>query len=627
MQTSMNNRHRPVTCVLLAGFACVPPFFWGTGPFLAIGAEPVAKASTERMDEATGKPQTTDAAQGDWRHRNSVVAITQTILAQSPKDPNGLPVSANPGRPFTFEEQAYDKPKREWWWNAGQFAVVIIGGLAITYFTGGVVAPYFGSLIGGMTGLSGAAAVSHGLALLGGGAIAAGGFGVAGGTLVIGVVTDLAISTTLEYSLRTLRATEVLAALDKAIGFVDANHDEPAAWETLRLEAEKAAQDRKQYVVVSHAVASAYLRWAADENIERVLASKAGEESEIVISDRQHVLLTAAIHLLEEARRLEPRSSLIHHAIGNAYWWLSVRGGYEEPSKVTADFSLPSSARLTASGKDEVGCFQAALWHYAEGAACEPRNLNVRISWANSLQADGTLHEAIAVLAAALPHVGDCREEDKARLLRTNSMLQYQAFTRSPAWQRFTSGAPFPALQEAPLLLAAMQGYSKVLESEPGDMGSLASLSQIYREAEPTRLESPPSVLPVREVQFLLIESLLQQERSLAGMKKSDLPASYKPGQLLQQYEDLLAWAFKGVGRKPIAGDDLQRLHAVVDGLLRFSADNGVATRPFDRDLVLRVQRACAEYNQKAWVGDYDLKAVDNELLGKPITVGGEAKR
>lgn len=51
-----------------------------------------------------------------------------------------------------------------------------------------LAAPAIGGALGAMTGLSGAAATSHGLAMLGGGAIAAGGLGMAGGTAVITVV-------------------------------------------------------------------------------------------------------------------------------------------------------------------------------------------------------------------------------------------------------------------------------------------------------------------------------------------------------------------------------------------------------------------------------------------------------
>ncbi|GAA3809734.1 hypothetical protein CSO01_22130 [Cellulomonas soli] len=48
-----------------------------------------------------------------------------------------------------------------------------------------VAAPAIGGVVGSLTGLSGAAATSHGLALLGGGSLAAGGLGMAGGTTVV----------------------------------------------------------------------------------------------------------------------------------------------------------------------------------------------------------------------------------------------------------------------------------------------------------------------------------------------------------------------------------------------------------------------------------------------------------
>lgn len=65
--------------------------------------------------------------------------------------------------------------------------------VAGTALTGGLVvapvffiaAPAIGGAIGAYTGLSGAAATSHGLAVLGGGSLAAGGLGMAGGTAVI----------------------------------------------------------------------------------------------------------------------------------------------------------------------------------------------------------------------------------------------------------------------------------------------------------------------------------------------------------------------------------------------------------------------------------------------------------
>jgi hypothetical protein len=61
----------------------------------------------------------------------------------------------------------------------GVLAAVVLG------VTAGVAAPAIGATIGGIMGLSGAAATSAGLAFLGGGGLATGGFGMAGGAIAI----------------------------------------------------------------------------------------------------------------------------------------------------------------------------------------------------------------------------------------------------------------------------------------------------------------------------------------------------------------------------------------------------------------------------------------------------------
>lgn len=68
---------------------------------------------------------------------------------------------------------------------------VVAGGAAIGVLTGGLAAPLIGGAVGGVMGLSGAAATSAGLALLGGGSVAAGGLGMAGGTAVIAGTTGV----------------------------------------------------------------------------------------------------------------------------------------------------------------------------------------------------------------------------------------------------------------------------------------------------------------------------------------------------------------------------------------------------------------------------------------------------
>ena len=607
--------HRSFIAYALLAAAC------GGGCLVAADSTPASSAESEAPQASNANGEAAPA-NGLWRHRDKLIALQQAILEKTPVDSEGKPLTENPGPPFTYEEHTYDKPNRDSWWRTGRFAAVIAGGAILTYFTAGLAAPYVGTAIGGMAGLSGAASVSYGLAFLGGGAIAAGGFGMAGGTIVIGVVTDLAISTMLDYSLSSFQSTEGLGALNTAIRHVDANHDQAGAWESLSEEAERAAASRQKYVVVTHAIASAFMRWAADENIERALAATNNADAEeLTISDRQQVLMTAAICLLEDVRRLEPNSSLIHHALGNAYWWLSVRGGYGSQGKTSAAIGLPATARLKVSGDDEAGCYQAALWHYATGAASEPRNVHVRINWANALQADGTLHEAIAVVAGALPFIGSCKQSDRAQLLRTNAMLQYQAFSRSDAWDQFAKGGQFPSLQDSPLLTAAIQGYSKVVELDEYDLSAWTSLAQIYREAGQAALNVPPSVMPLDEVQYGFIRVVIKQEESLAAMDRNNLPSSYKPGQLFEHYNDLMRWAFAGIGKEPLKGQRLERLKGRMDSCLEFAGTHNLETRPFDRDQVFAVHKACKEYNRNVtwpFSSSYSLKLLDRELSPKP---------
>ena len=63
-------------------------------------------------------------------------------------------------------------------------SITIAAAIALSV-TAGLAAPAIGTVIGGLLGLSGAAATSAGLALLGGGALSVGGLGMLGGTVVI----------------------------------------------------------------------------------------------------------------------------------------------------------------------------------------------------------------------------------------------------------------------------------------------------------------------------------------------------------------------------------------------------------------------------------------------------------
>ena len=84
-------------------------------------------------------------------------------------------------REFDRAIKELSRAGRRW----GRVAAVAGLGLGLGILTAGLAAPLIGGLIGGVMGLSGAAATSAGLAAIGGGSIAAGGAGMAGGTALL----------------------------------------------------------------------------------------------------------------------------------------------------------------------------------------------------------------------------------------------------------------------------------------------------------------------------------------------------------------------------------------------------------------------------------------------------------
>ena len=66
-----------------------------------------------------------------------------------------------------------------------KIGIGVVAGVTIGAVGGWALAPAIGGALGAGAGLSGAAAVSHGLALLGGGALASGGAGMAGGIALV----------------------------------------------------------------------------------------------------------------------------------------------------------------------------------------------------------------------------------------------------------------------------------------------------------------------------------------------------------------------------------------------------------------------------------------------------------
>lgn len=100
----------------------------------------------------------------------------------------------------TFESFYKESPDFGWL-TAG--AIAIIAGAAI-FATGGTASPFvvgIGSWIGGLKGLSGAAAANWGLAFLGGGAVVSGGFGIPGGTALLAASLTFGTEVVFDYTL------------------------------------------------------------------------------------------------------------------------------------------------------------------------------------------------------------------------------------------------------------------------------------------------------------------------------------------------------------------------------------------------------------------------------------------
>lgn len=87
--------------------------------------------------------------------------------------------------------ESFYKEGSIWGWVVG--SILVVASVLLVVVTGGTASPIvagIGSAIGGMMGLSGAAATSAGLALLGGGSLAAGGFGMLGGTVLLTAILE-----------------------------------------------------------------------------------------------------------------------------------------------------------------------------------------------------------------------------------------------------------------------------------------------------------------------------------------------------------------------------------------------------------------------------------------------------
>ena len=61
-----------------------------------------------------------DTQSSAWEHRKALIHIDRSILSNAPKTAAGDIAGTNPGRPFTYEEQVYNKPQRDWLWSGAR---------------------------------------------------------------------------------------------------------------------------------------------------------------------------------------------------------------------------------------------------------------------------------------------------------------------------------------------------------------------------------------------------------------------------------------------------------------------------------------------------------------------------
>jgi len=160
-------------------------------------------------------------------------------------------------------------------------SAVVITAAAVTP-AAWVAAPAIGGAVGSLTGLTGAAATSHGLALLGGGSLATGGFGMAGGTAVVtavgggvggvlgGTATAAYVKADPSFGVKKLRDGEGTPVL-LASGFLTEGDDGWGTWKRL---IDERYRDRPVYRVTWGAKELKVLRALAASGIGDVVATQ-----------------------------------------------------------------------------------------------------------------------------------------------------------------------------------------------------------------------------------------------------------------------------------------------------------------------------------------------------------------
>lgn len=281
-----------------------------------------------------------------------------------------------------------------------RIASIAVAGGAVVAPVALIAAPAIGGAVGTLSGLSGAAATSHGLALLGGGSLAAGGLGMAGGTVVVtalggGLGAALGATTTSAYvrndpsfkieRLREGNGTPVMFAT----GFLTEGQSHWGRWRSL---IDNCYPEAPVYRVHWGAKELRALSWAASREAGRRLsrqairkmAAKASKKAAARIGPLGAVLLASGIAnnpwtlarsraemtgaILADliARTDQERFILLGHSLGGRVMVTTgqILGTRDEPPKIEAIHLLGAAV---SAGGDWQGLNKSvaeAVWNY-----------------------------------------------------------------------------------------------------------------------------------------------------------------------------------------------------------------------------------------------------------------------
>jgi hypothetical protein len=316
--------------------------------------------------------------------------------------------------------------------------------------------------------------------------------------------------------------------------------------------------------------------------------------------------------MLARAESLEPQSSVVTHATANAYWWASVRGGCQVPENAPSFFTLGSD-RTSDGSLDDAASYELALQYFQKGALYEPRNARNWSDWASALEADASIYEGIAVMAAASNQLQLCNAEDQITILRKAAALQHQADDRVYDAENDERSDSQEARPLSSRLQAAFQGYSRAWRLDPKDWLTTLSLANLHRQHALTGVGANSGIASRLEVQIAVSESALEIAKALAKDAEETSGGSPSPLEFATVHEELLAWAFEGLVAPDSTDDVAKRAYVLANGWIELALQESSSDIPYRLDQLMRLRARIDQYNRECtfpW-NELPLKALD----------------